>query len=198
METPSWWITVVQTRLRIITYISCVMCHVPSDRYLMMMIALTDQLGRHLGRRRRHPGLPFHENTEGLEAFTSRVTMGGHESKSSVDEKQKKKTEKEQPHPVIRRPLYDRANLTDYYFIILWNWNIAYRIFFVEFKCNSVTSFELVNLLFLFNFRSLEEINFYDSIKELSMVFLENSNLNKRHCYLNNITRVSSAPFIIR
>lgn len=52
----------------------------------MMMIAVTDQLGRNLGRRCRHPGLPFHENTEGLEAFTSGLTMGGHESKSSVDE----------------------------------------------------------------------------------------------------------------
>lgn len=67
------------------------MYHVPSDRYLMMMIAFTDQLGRNLGRRRRHPGLPFHENTEGLEAFTSCVTMGGHESKSSVNEKQQRK-----------------------------------------------------------------------------------------------------------
>lgn len=51
-----------------------------------MKLAITDQLGRYLGWRSRHPGLPFHENTEGLEAFTSSLTVGGHESKSSVDE----------------------------------------------------------------------------------------------------------------
>lgn len=51
-----------------------------------MKLAITDQLGRNLGRRSRHPGLPFHENTEGLEAFTGSLTVGGHESKSSVGE----------------------------------------------------------------------------------------------------------------
>lgn len=90
-----------------------------------MKLAITDQLGRSLGRRGRHPGLPFHENTEGLEAFTGSLTVGGHESKSSRLDgglKNKKKA-KEKQKPVIhifsacyrnRRCLMDdRTELTD-------------------------------------------------------------------------------------
>lgn len=77
------WISLNRSSLSIIVRTDAY--YVPSDEYLMKL-AITDQLGRYLGRRSWHPGLPFHENTEGLETFTSSLTVGGHESKSSVDE----------------------------------------------------------------------------------------------------------------
>lgn len=76
-----------------------------------MKLAITDQLGRSLGRRSRHPGLPFHENTEGPETFTSSLTVGGHESKSSVDEDLKAKEIKKLGLLSQRR--LNRTELTD-------------------------------------------------------------------------------------
>lgn len=79
-----------------------------------MKLAITDQLGRSLGRRSRHPGLPFHENTEGLETFTSSLTVGGHESKSSVDEDLKAKEIKQKKLSLLsQRRLMNRTELTD-------------------------------------------------------------------------------------
>lgn len=101
------WISLNRSSLSIIVRIDAY--YVPADEYLMKL-AITDQLGRYLGRRSWHPGLPFHENTEGLEAFTSSLTVGGHESKSSVDEDL---SEQKKAWFGLIATTFDRTELTD-------------------------------------------------------------------------------------
>ena len=76
-------------------------------------LAIADQLGCHLCRRRRHPGLPLDAHPARPEAPAWSLALGGYESKSSSNKNKKKDKQKRPP--------------TDYiFFIIIYTRNYLF------------------------------------------------------------------------